>query len=154
MLHAGKHAALQARELWSDAERVHLRPGHFWVCELGDANGKGSPIIHEFRSKNEYFTLSNGEKHRGDEGDSLILIRRYFDRVADDSKGLTFVQWNQPSEKEFSVVNSSELRAVQGWQQCDFKLTAICMFCKPGMITQKCSRCNGKRSAAVEREIC
>ena len=56
----------QARELWSEEERVHLRPGHFWVCELGNANGKGSPILHEYTKKNEYFELSDGKKvHAG-----------------------------------------------------------------------------------------
>ena len=52
------------RELWSKEEKKHLRPGHFWACELGDADGKGSPILHTFTRKNEYFTLSNGEKVR------------------------------------------------------------------------------------------
>ena len=48
---------MQARELWSSDEKKHLRPGHFWACELGDANGKGSPILHTFTQKSEYFTL-------------------------------------------------------------------------------------------------
>ena len=39
----GKHASVQARERWSTAEEVHLRPGHHWVFELGNAGGeKGS----------------------------------------------------------------------------------------------------------------
>jgi len=38
-----KFAAMQADVLWSESERQHLRPGHFWMCELGDAGGgKGS----------------------------------------------------------------------------------------------------------------
>ena len=52
LLKAGKFAAVQARELWSTEERVHMRPGHFWACELGDAGDlladaatKGSPIL-------------------------------------------------------------------------------------------------------------
>ena len=60
--HIQSDFCIQARELWSNEERVHLRPGHFWVCELGDANGEGSPILHTFTKKNEYFTLTNGEK--------------------------------------------------------------------------------------------
>ena len=62
LLKAGKHAAVQARELWYTEEKKHLRPGHFWACELGDADGKGSPIIHTFTRKSEYFTLSDGRK--------------------------------------------------------------------------------------------
>lgn len=143
LLQAGKHAAVQARELWSDQELVHMRPGHFWAFELGDADGKGSPILHEYTKKNEYFTLSNGERHRGDEGDCLLLVRFYFERVADDAKGLTFVKGKAATEMEFDVINSSELRAVQGRQQCDIKLIPICMFCYQGY-HQRCSRCNGQ----------
>ena len=122
LLRAGKFAAIQARELWSTEERIHLRPGHFWVCELGEFDGKGSPIIHTFTQKNEYFELSNGQKVRGDAGDCLMLLRRYYHRVADDREGLTFVRWQEKND-ELLVVNSSELRAVQGWQECDFLLT-------------------------------
>ena len=52
LLSSGKFAAVQARELWSKEEQVHMRPGHFWACELGDAGDlladasrKGSPIL-------------------------------------------------------------------------------------------------------------
>ena len=38
-LKPGNYAAVQARERWSTAEEVHLRPGHHWVFELGDAGG-------------------------------------------------------------------------------------------------------------------
>ena len=124
VLKAGKHAAIQARALWSTEERVHLRPGHFWACELGDADGKGSPIIHTFIKKNESFELSDGRKMRGDAGDCLLLIRRYFHRTADDPNGLTFKLW-QAKKGELLVVNSSELRAVQGHQKNDFVLRLI-----------------------------
>ena len=49
-------------------------------------------------------------------------MRCYFHRTADDPEGLTFLRWpSKPSTK--LVINSSELRAVQGRQACDFKLT-------------------------------
>ena len=35
----GKFAYVQADTLWSESERKHLRPGHGWLCELGDAGG-------------------------------------------------------------------------------------------------------------------
>ena len=42
-LKPGNYASVQARERWSTAEEVHLRPGHHWVFELGNAGGeKGS----------------------------------------------------------------------------------------------------------------
>ena len=68
------------------------------------------------------------EEYRGitrqsySEGDHALLLRCYFHRTADDPEGLTFVRWIcRPGEK--LVISSSELRAVQGRQACDFKLT-------------------------------
>lgn len=112
VLKASKHCAVQARALWSTEERRHLRPGHFWAAELGNADGKGSPIIHTFTKKNEVFTLSDGRKMRGDAGEALLLLRRYFHRTPNDPEGLTFKQW-LGKKGELLVVNSSELRAVQ-----------------------------------------
>lgn len=132
LLRAGKFAAVQAREQWSDEEDVHMRPGHFWVCELGDADGKGSPIIAGPFSKQEYWPPAEGrsgweDRFRGiarlryDAGECAILLRCYMNRTADDPEGLTFVRWKE-SPNEILVVNSADLRAVQGRQQCDFKL--------------------------------
>ena len=49
LLNAGKFAAVQARELWSTEERVHMRPGHFWACELGDAGDLLCGAAHRTR---------------------------------------------------------------------------------------------------------
>ena len=132
-------AAVQARELWSTEEQVHMRPGHFWACELGDANeldsakSKGSPILAGPFEQQQYWPPNEGEagwmdayrgipRQRYDVGDCALLICCYYHRTADDREGLTFVRWRgKPGEK--LVVNSSELRAVQGRQECDFKLT-------------------------------
>ena len=43
----------------------------------GNADGKGSPIIHTFTKKNESFTLSDGRKMVGDAGECLLLLWRY-----------------------------------------------------------------------------
>ena len=61
----------------------------------------------------------------GDNGECLLLIRRYFHRTADDSEGLTFKQWQPEKKGEVLAVNSSELRALQGHQKNDFSLTLI-----------------------------
>jgi hypothetical protein len=109
---AGKFAAVQVRELWAAEERVNLRNGHFWVCELGDADGEGSPIMPDtdglpmtFESRTQF------EGTRFEKGDSAILIRRYLNRTADDTQGLTFVPWVE-NEGETLIVNSSELRYI------------------------------------------
>ena len=124
LLKPGKHAAFQARQLSSKEDRRHLRPGHFWACELGNADGKGSPILHIFTRKNEYFTLTDGNKIRGDPGECVLLLRRYFKRAVDDLEGLTFRQ-EQAKKGEVLAVNSCELRAVQGHQKNDFVLRSI-----------------------------
>ena len=54
---------VQARELWSEEERVHLRPGHFWLALLGDADGKGSPIIAgPFKEKKHMVAAAKGRE--------------------------------------------------------------------------------------------
>jgi hypothetical protein len=116
LLKAGKFGAVQARELWSKEERVHLRPGHFWACEFGDADGKGSPILAgPFKERTTF------EGQRYDAEECAILLRRYYHRTPDDPDGLTFVRW-EAEKGEKLIVNSSELRAVQGRVACDFVL--------------------------------
>lgn len=127
---AGKFAAVQARELWSTEEKVHLRPGHFWACELGDADGKGSPILEGPFAKRTTF-----EGQRYDPGECAILLRRYYHRVADDRQGLTFMRW-QAEKGERLIINSSELRAVQGHQANDFVLRPL----NPPQLRQKLER--------------
>ena len=62
-------------------------------------------------------------RYRYDPGECALLLRCYYQRVADDPEGLTFVRWMGQKQGEILVVNSSELRAVQGRQVCDFRLT-------------------------------
>ena len=58
-------------------------------------------------------------------GDYAIAVE-WFDRSAEDAAGLTFVSWTPPDAPEgVLVVNSSELRAVQGHQKNDFILNPI-----------------------------
>lgn len=132
LLKAGKFAAVEARVLWGLEEQVHMRPGHFWACELGNADGKGSPILQGPFKKQQWWPPVEGEagwkpeyagipRYRYDEGECAILLRCYFHRTADDREGLTFLRWPGKAGEKL-VINSSELRAVQGRQECDFKL--------------------------------
>ena len=141
LLKEGKFAAVQARELWSTEERVHMRPGHFWACVLGNADlflkrveNKGSPILAGPFASRQYWPPNEGEegwleayrgiaRQRYDEGECALILRCYYHRTADDREGLTFVRWMGQRRGEILVINSSELRAVQGRQACDFQLT-------------------------------
>ena len=61
---------------------------------------------------------------RGDQGDYLLLIRRYYHRTAEDTSGLTFKRW-QEKKGDVLVVNSTQVRAIEGHQANDFKLAAM-----------------------------
>lgn len=102
---AGKFVAVQATELWSTEERVHMRPGHHWVAELGDAGG-GSPVL-----KGPFTQRETYEGQRYDPGEYALLLRRYYHRTADDRLGLTFKRW-EGKKGEKLIVNSSKVRGV------------------------------------------
>ena len=118
-----------------------MRPGHFWACERGDAGDlladtsrKGSPILAGPFNSRQFWPPNEGEPGwqeayqgipwlRYDPEECALLLRCYYHRVGDDAEGLTFVRWMGQKCGEVLVTNSSELRAVQGRQVCDFKLT-------------------------------
>jgi hypothetical protein len=103
-LKAGEFAAVQARERWSSEESIHLRPGHYWLFELGDA-GQGSPVSKTFDKREMFRGI------RFDANECAIRVKRWLNRTADDLEGLTFVEW-QEADQDVMIVNSSELRAV------------------------------------------
>jgi hypothetical protein len=43
----GVWGCVQAREQWSTEEDAHIRPGHHWLCEFGDA-GNGTICEKQF----------------------------------------------------------------------------------------------------------
>ena len=116
----GKWGCTQVRELWGDEEIVHLRPGHHWLFEFGDA-GDGTCFA----------TLPNGKKEftlparkwvvykgvRFYNGDKAIVVKRWLHRLAEDASGLTFVEWDPEAEADPDappaelILNSSQLRA-------------------------------------------
>ena len=127
IISAGKVVCVQARELWSEEERTHLRPGHFWLALLGDAGG-GSPIIAGPFAERTYWPPKEGEsgwddrykgieRQRYDVGECAVLLSYYYNRVPDDPEGLTFVgEAAKPGEK--LVVNSCEVRGLTGNPLC------------------------------------
>ena len=111
---------VQARELWSTKEEVHLRPGHHWLFEFGDA-GDGTCFETLENGKKE-FTLAPRKwvDHKGTRfynGDRVMVIKRWLHRVDEDSSGLTFKEWDpkedaDPKQPPLAMIaNSSELRA-------------------------------------------
>eukprot|EP00966_Prymnesium_polylepis_P062567 1451989-Prymnesium_polylepis.1 len=85
---------------------------------------------------------------RGDAGECLLLLRRYFHRTPEDLEGLTFKQW-QAKKGELLVVNSSELRAVQAHQKNDFVLRLI----NPPVLREKTARGGAKKNKARPTDV-
>ena len=80
-LKPGDFFAVQAREQWSTAEGVHMRPGHFWVAQAS-----------HFRVEAAERRMSiNGTIFS--KGDLIVKVGRYFDRDVSDPTGLTFEEW-------------------------------------------------------------
>ena len=142
-----------------------MRPGHFWVCELGNAGDllanfgqQGSPILAGPFASRQHWPPNEGEAgwreaYRGiprlryDPGECAILLRCYYHRTADDPEGLTFLRW-KAARGEILVINTSELRAVESHQANNFKLTPPK---PPPQLRQQAARANKKqRSNEVE----
>jgi len=105
--------AFEARNLWSIDEKVHLRPGHFWIAELAEGGKEeGSPIA-------EVFT-ANGTREgiAFSRGDEAMKIKRWLSRDPLDPNGLTFVDFPLRPRvgdrlADPTIVNVTELRAIE-----------------------------------------
>lgn len=117
----GKYAYVQVRELWSTAEERHYRPGHGWLCELGDA-GDGSCVERTFKLGRASSSRASWEVYKGVrfyDGEKALTVKRWLHRVDEDASGLTFGPW-EPSEDELDpneqrahmIINMSEVRGV------------------------------------------
>ena len=119
----GKYAYIQVREkaLWSTTEQRHYRPGHGWLCELGDA-GNGSCVEHVCKVARASSSRAGWEVYKGVrfyDGEKALTVKRWLHRVDEDASGLTFREWD-PSEDELDadaqpahmIINSSEMRGV------------------------------------------
>ena len=89
----GKFAYIQADTLWSEEERQHLRPGHGWVCELGDA-GDDKGCFEKTYSSSVARSWTDYEGVRLQGGESALKVERWFHRTPDDASGCTFVEWD------------------------------------------------------------
>jgi hypothetical protein len=115
----GKWGCVQVRELWSTKEEIHLRPGHHWLFEFGDA-GDGTCVETVNGQKTFSLPPRKWVEHKGVRfynGDSALVVKRWLHRVDEDASGLSFVEWDPKAEADPEappvemIVNSSELRA-------------------------------------------
>ena len=119
----GAWVCIQAREVWSTEEEANMRPEHFWICKLGTVAGSMSCVEKKFE-----FQVRKWEEYKGtrySDGDSALVVELWLHRVADDTSGLTFQEWDPSAGTDDTsvpvamLVNSSELRAA------DFPLAEV-----------------------------
>lgn len=114
----GKFTWVQADVLWSEGERKHLRPGHGWVCELGDAGGGKGCFEETFSLAARSWKLYAGLRFY--DGEAALAVRRWFHRTDDDASGCTFVEWDPikdaaPGAPPVAMtISSSTLRGIFG----------------------------------------
>ena len=122
-----RYGCVQVRELWSETEGRHYRPGHFWLFEFGNA-GDGSRCtsthtdtpralpdtpralpdtpraLPNTGSIEKTFKLArrSWEVYKGVrfyDGEEVIVVKRWLHRLDEDASALTFVDWD-PSADE------------------------------------------------------
>ena len=118
-----KFGAVQADALWSESERRHLRPGHFWMFEFGDAGGDKGGFLESFKLAARSWKLFEGTRFY--DGEAALCVKRWFHRWDGDASGCTFVEWDPVKDAKAGappvamMFNSTKLRAVFGVE--DFK---------------------------------
>ncbi len=112
--------SVQARTQWSTEEDAHMRPGHHWLCDFGDA-GNDTSCENQFNLDHRKCEDYHGTRFYNK--DSALVIKHWLNRVEEDASGLTFQEWTpdvDTSRPPVAVmINSSELRAA------GFKLGAL-----------------------------
>ena len=107
----GVWGCVQTRAQWSTEEDAHMRPGHHWLCEFGDA-GNGTSCEKEFNLSHRTWEDYRGTRFY--KGDCALVIKRWLNRVEEDVSGLTFQEWTPDVDTSRTpvamLINSSELR--------------------------------------------
>jgi len=85
----GPWDCVQARELSSTEEESHMRRGHHWPFEFGDA-GDGTSCGKNFNLSRRTWEDYRGSITRFYGRDRALVIKSWLHRVQDDASGLTF----------------------------------------------------------------
>jgi len=96
-------------------EEAHMRPGHNWLLKFGKVAGSMSCVEKEFKLVPHRYEEYRGMRFYN--GDCVLVVDVWLYRVAEDTSGLTFEEWDPLADTDASqtsvamIVNSSELRA-------------------------------------------
>jgi hypothetical protein len=106
----GVWGCVQARTQWSTEEDAHMRPGHHWLCEFGDA-GNDTSCERQFNLGHHQCEDYRGTRFYNKDSDLVIM----HNRVEEDASGLTFQEWtpdvDTPRSPVTMLINSRELCA-------------------------------------------
>jgi hypothetical protein len=117
---------VKVRAQWSTEEDAHIRPGHHWLCEFGDA-GNGTSCEKKFNLDHRKCEDYRGTRFYNKDSD--LVIKHCLNRVKEDASGLTFQEWTTDVDTSRTpvamLINSSEFRAagfklkevLQHWRQ-------------------------------------
>ena len=70
---SGAWGCVQTHEFWSIEVEVHMRPGHHWLCEFGDA-GDDTSCQKEFNLPHRTWEDYSGTRFYN--GDRVLVIKR------------------------------------------------------------------------------
>ncbi len=108
----GVWGCVQDRAQWSTEEDAHIRPGHHWLCEFGDA-GNDTSCEKQFNLDHRKCEDYGGTRLYNK--DSALVIKRWLNRVEEDASRLMFQEWTQDVDTSrppvAMLINSSELCA-------------------------------------------
>jgi hypothetical protein len=107
----GKWGRVQAHELWSPKEEVHMCPGHNCLLKFGKVPGRKRCVEKEFKLGPRKYEEYKGLRFR--DGDYTLVVDVWMHQVTED----TFEVWAPSVDTDASqapvamIVNSSDLRA-------------------------------------------
>jgi hypothetical protein len=71
-----------------------MRTGHFWMCKLGTFPGSMTCVERKFELEGSKCKWEEYKGTRYSHGDSVLVVELWLHRVADDTSGLTFQEWD------------------------------------------------------------
>jgi hypothetical protein len=95
---------VQTRAQWSTEEDAHIRPGHHWLCEFGDADNDTS-CAKQFNLDHHKWEDYRGTRFYNK--DSSLVIKRWLNRLEEDATS----DVDTSRSPVAMLINSSELCA-------------------------------------------
>ena len=102
-----------------------MRPGQFWICKLGTVPGRMSCVEQKFDLQGSKCKWKEYKGTRYSHGDSALVVDVWLHRVADDTSGLTFQEWDPSAGTDDTSVPVAMLVNSSEWRAADFPLAEV-----------------------------